>query len=135
MVQSESNERKWVLLLCLLAAIHVFIYAAAFPLFNNVDEQAHFDLVVKYSHGHIPRGLEPVSVESAQYIVAYGTLEFLGDFHGQPVPPPPWTQPAEKVRQALFANERVWQKVINWEATQQPLYYALAGAWWNLGQW
>lgn len=125
----------WVLLLCLLAALHIFIFSAAFPFFNNVDEQAHFDLVVKYSHGNIPRRLEPMSAESAQYIVAYGTLEFLGDFHGQPVPPPPWTQPAEKVRQELFVNESVWRKVINWEAAQQPLYYALAGAWWNLGQW
>ena len=80
----KPNERKWILLLCLLAAIHVFIFSAAFPFFNNVDEQAHFDLVVKYSHGHIPRRLEPMSAESAQYIVAYGTLEFLGDFHGQP---------------------------------------------------
>ena len=77
MAQSESNERKWILLLCLLAAIHVFIFSAAFPFFNNVDEQAHFDLVVKYSHGHIPRRLEPLSKESMQYIVVYGSPEFL----------------------------------------------------------
>jgi hypothetical protein len=134
MAQPESNERKWVWLLCLLAALHVFIFSAAFPFFNNVDEQAHFDLAVKYSHGEIPRRLEPVSAESAQYIAAYGTLEFLGDFHGQLVPPPPWTQPPEQVRQQLFVNESVWKKVTNWEATQPPLYYALAGAWWNLGQ-
>jgi Predicted membrane protein (DUF2142) len=133
--QSESNERKWILLFCLLAAVHAFIFSAAFPFFNNVDEQAHFDLVIKYSHGHVPRRLEPVSVESAQYIVTYGTKEYLGDFHGEPVPPPPWTQPAEKVRQQLFADEGVWKKVISWEAAQQPLYYILVGAWWNLGRW
>jgi hypothetical protein len=135
MAQPEPNERKWILLLCLLAAVHVFIFSAAFPFFNNVDEQAHFDLVVKYSHGHIPRRLEPMSAESAQYIVTYSTLEYLGDFHGEPVPPPPWTQPPEKARQKLFADEAVWKKVISWEAAQQPLYYVLAGAWWNLGQW
>lgn len=134
MAHSETDERKWILLLCVFAAIHVFIFSAAFPFFNNVDEQAHFDLVVKYSHGEIPRRLEPVSAESAQYIVAFGTLEYLGNFHGDPVPPPPWTQPPDKVRQALFADENVWKKVVNWEATQQPLYYFLAGAWWNLGQ-
>jgi hypothetical protein len=132
---TEPNERKWVLLLCLLAVIHVFIFSAAFPFFNNVDEQAHFDLVVKYSHGEIPRRLEPVSVESAQYIVTFGTREYLGGIHGEPVPPPPWTQPMEKVSQALFADERVWHNVRNWESAQQPLYYALAGTWWRFGRW
>jgi hypothetical protein len=58
MALSELNERKWVLLLCVFAAIHVFIFSATFPFFNDVDEQAHFDLVVKYSHGHVPRTLE-----------------------------------------------------------------------------
>jgi hypothetical protein len=135
MAQPESNERKWVLLLCLLAAIHTFIFSAAFPFFNNVDEQAHFDLIIKYSHGQIPRRLEPMSAESAQYIVTYGTLEYLGDFHGEPVPPPPWTQPPEKVSRTLFADESVWKKVTNWESAQQPLYYVLAGAWWRLGGW
>jgi hypothetical protein len=138
MAQPESNERKWVWLLCLLAAVHVFIFSAAFPFFNNVDEQAHFDLVVKYSHGEIPRRLEPVSVESAQYIVIYGTTEYLVNPAGLPsgqFPPPSWTQPAEKVSQALFANESIWRKVKNWEAAQQPLYYILAGAWWRLGGW
>lgn len=138
MGQSELNERKWVWLLCLFAAIHVFIFSAAFPFFNNVDEQAHFDLVVKYSHGEIPRRLEPVSAESARYIVIYGTTEYLVNPTNLPdgrFPPPPWTQPTEKVSQTLFADEGIWKKVINWEATQQPLYYALASAWWNLGRW
>jgi hypothetical protein len=55
MAQFESNERKVVLLLALLAAVHVFIFSAAFPFFNNVDEQIHFDLTVKYSQTHVPR--------------------------------------------------------------------------------
>ena len=134
MAQTKPNERKWVLLLCLLAAAHVFLFTAAFPFFNNVDEQAHFDLVVKYSHGEIPRRLEPVSAESAQYIVTFGTLEYLGDFHGEPVPPTPWTQPAEKVSRALFADENTWKRVRNWESAQQPLYYTVAGTWWRLGR-
>ena len=46
MAQSKLNERNGVLLLCLFAAIHVFIFSTAFPFFNNVDEEAHFDLVV-----------------------------------------------------------------------------------------
>ncbi len=135
MAQTEPNERKWVLLLCLLAAIHVFIFSAAFPFFNNVDEKAHFDLVVNYSHGEIPRRLELVSAESAQYIVTFSTPEYLGEFHGAPVPPPPWTQPAEQVRRTLFAEESSLKRERNYESAQPPLYYVLAAAWWRLGGW
>ena len=37
-------ERKLILLLCAIGALRVFIFSAAFPFFNNVDEQAHVDL-------------------------------------------------------------------------------------------
>lgn len=136
MAQSESNERKIVLLLCLLAAIRVFIFSAAFPLINKVDEQAHFDLVVKYSHGHPPRGLEQDSKESMQYTVIYGSQEFLWPpetFPDGKYPPPPWTQPLEQIAPILQAREAVWQSA-NHESSQPPLYYALAGFWWNVGQ-
>ena len=56
---AEARERKIVLLLCLLAAVHVFIFSAAFPFFNIVDEQVHFDLAVRYSQGNLPRSLTP----------------------------------------------------------------------------
>jgi hypothetical protein len=137
MAQPESNERKWILLLCLLAAVHVFIFSAAFPLINNVDEQAHFDLVVKYSHGHVPRGLEPLSKESMRYIVIYGSQEFLWPpevFQGGTFPPPPWTQPLEKIAPVLLAREAQWQN-FNHESPQPPLYYVLAGLWWHIGKW
>ena len=74
---SASLERVLVLLLGCAAAVHVFIFSAAFPFFNNVDEQIHFDLAVKYSQGHVPRALERVSAEATPYVVIYGTREFL----------------------------------------------------------
>ena len=92
-VFSGALERKIILLLCWLAAVHVFIFSAAFPPVNNVDEQAHFDLAVKYSHGHLPRGLEPISREAMQFIVVYGSQEFLWPpetFPDGKFPPPPW---------------------------------------------
>jgi hypothetical protein len=137
MAQPESNERKMVLLLCCVAAIHVFIFSAAFPLNNNVDEYAHFDLAVKYSHGHVPRGLEPLSGESIKYLVIYGSREFYRSpeiFPDKKIPPPPWTQPAEKIMPVLLAREAGWLSV-NYESSQPPLYYALAGAWWHVGRW
>jgi hypothetical protein len=125
------------LLLCLLAAVHVFIFSAAFPFFNNVDEQIHFDLAIKYSQGHVPRGLEPVSADAVHYIVLYGSPEFVGIPASQPggtFPPPPWTQPLEKIRSALVEKTAAWQSVTNYETSQPPVYYALAAGWWNFGK-
>jgi hypothetical protein len=134
---SESQERRIVWLLCLLAAVHVFVFSAAAPFFNNVDEQIHFDLAVKYSQGHLPRSLEPVSTEVVPYATVYGSPEYVGiptNYPGGQFPPPPWTQPLEKVRPALVAKTAVWRAVTNYEAAQPPLYYTLAALWWRLGK-
>ena len=135
---SETQERKIIVLLCCLAAIHVFVFSAAFPFFNNVDEPAHFDLVLKYSHGSVPRGLETFSADSAIYLSLYSSCAYLGTpdmFPDGRLPPPPWTQPVEKMRQDLAINAPAWQAQTNYEVSQPPLYYALAGLWWRLGKW
>ena len=131
------REREVVLLLCLAAAIRVFIFSAAFPFFNNVDEQMHFDLAVKYAQGRVPRSLVPLSGETVPFIVLYGSPEYFGmptNFPGGRFPPPPGTQPVEKIRGALAAEMASWHAATNFEAAQPPLYYALAGAWWRAGQ-
>ena len=136
----ESRERRIVWLLCLLAAIHVFVYSAAFPFFNNVDEKEHFDLVIKYSQGHIPSGLELFSAETARYVAICGSPEYLniryrGDLAEGQFPPPPWREPlTEKIHRRLLAAEATCRGQTNQESTQSPLYYALAGLWWRLGQ-
>jgi Predicted membrane protein (DUF2142) len=133
----EARQRKFIFLLCCLAAIHVFLFSVAFPLINNVDEQAHLDMVVKYSHGQIPRGIEPASKETLRYLVVYGSFEFLWPpdiFTNGQFPPPPWTQPLDKVTPMLLAREAAWRGE-NHEVSQPPLYYALAGLWWRAGQW
>jgi Predicted membrane protein (DUF2142) len=127
---SQSQERKVVSCLCLLAAIHVFIFSAAFPFFNNVDEQAHFDLAVKYSHGEPPRSFAFLSGESLQYIAIFTSQEFLTSDTNAP-PPPIWLLPPEKIAPVLQFREAGW-KNINHEASQPPLYYSLAGFWWRL---
>jgi hypothetical protein len=134
MAQPELNESKWILLLCLFAAIHVFIFSAAFPFFNNVDEEAHFDLVVKYSHGHFPRALEPSSDETMNYYVLYASEEYLwSPPPGQPFPPPMWTWPVDKAVSVLSARKTLWNDP-NHEGSQPPLYYTLAGLWWHAGK-
>ena len=133
---SKSQERSIVWLLCLLAAVHVFVFSAAFPFFNTVDEQIHFDLAVKYSQGHVPRALEPFRTEATPYVIVYGSHEYLWASNNFPAEqfPPPWTQPMEKVgAQSCSSRQAAWNKVINHEASQPPLYYALAGLWWRAG--
>src|SRR5271154_1932677 len=97
MAQSESSERKWIFLLCLLAAAHVFVYSAAFPFFNNVDEPAHFDLAVKYAHGEIPRKVEMFSDETVRDLALYGAAFYLGsETNDDELLPPPWKLPPRK---------------------------------------
>ena len=135
---TERSERIAVLLLCLLGAIHVFIFSAAFPFFSVVDEQVHFDLAVRYSQGDIPRSLTPPSAEALPFLVIYGTPEYLTPPASQPggvTPPPPWKQPPETVRDRLAAKETAYLQVFkNHEAASPPLYYCLAGGWWRLGK-
>jgi hypothetical protein len=124
-------------LLSVMAAIRVFVFSAAFPFFNNVDEQAHFDLVMKYSQGRIPRSLDHVLPESALCIALYGTPEYVlspARLSGGQFPPPIWTEPFAQAGGAIQANTAAWASVINHEASQAPLYYALAGFWLQLGR-
>lgn len=154
---SPAVERRLVGLLCGLAAIHVFVFAAAFPFFNNVDERSHFDLVLQYAHGNVPHGLVMQSPETLDYFEQYDSSEYnrrASSFPGGRFPPPPWKRPTGKVATAspdvrsarpsneTPAEEDPWLKIIkatkswpNYEATEPPLYYALAALWWHVGQW
>lgn len=134
---ARPNEVQVVFLISLLAAIHVFVFAAAFPFFNPVDEQLHFDLAVRYSQGQVPRGLEPLSAESVRYIVLFSSRAYLTDPASLPdgkLPPPLWRQPLEQVMPELSERAAAWKVVTNTESTMPPLYYATAGAWWQAGK-
>lgn len=129
--------RTIIFLLCLTAAVRVFIFSAAFPPMNNVDEYMHFDLAVKYSHGQVPQGVELLSPDALEYIVIYGSQEYFWPpetFPGNKFPPPPWTRPVKEVAPILLAREKAWQRT-NFESSQAPLYYLLVGFWWHVGQW
>jgi len=136
--QPDANERKTILFLCLLAVAHVFIFSAAFPFFSTVDEQMHFDLAVNYSQGRVPRSLTPPNTEALPFMVIYDTPEYLwipAAHPGETMPPPPWKQPMTEVREKLVAKSASYQSHFqNHEASQPPIYYTLAGAWWRLGK-
>ena len=131
------HERKLILLLCAIAALRVFTFSAAFPFFNNVDEQAHFDLVMKYARGDVPRDLGHYSSESANSIALYGTPEYFmapEQFATNDFPPPNWTLSAEQREQAVTTNSAWWRSNENHESGEPPLYYLIAGLWLNLGR-
>jgi hypothetical protein len=132
-------ERLAVILLCLLGAIHVFFFSAAFPFFSVNDEQTHFDLVVRYSQGDIPRSFTPVSDEALPFIAIYGTPEYLwppATQTGGRIAPPPWKQPVAEARDQLMQKEAGYRAGFkNYEAASPPLYYLIAGGWWKLGKW
>src|SRR5262249_14118742 len=98
------HERKLILLFCAIAALRVSTFCAAFPFFNNVDEQAHVDLVMKYARGEFPRDLGHYSSESANAISLYGSPEYFvapSQFATNEFPDPNWTLPAEQRKEVV----------------------------------
>ncbi len=119
----EKYEKQLIIVFCVIALVRIFIYTAAFPLFNNVDEQAHFDTVVKYARGYLPsNGNNYYDQESAQLIAQYGTPEYFSrnpmQFHA----------PTPAVTVDYFLGQK------NHEAFSPPVYYAIAGLWYDVGK-
>jgi hypothetical protein len=133
----NRNERKLILLLCIAAALRIFIFAAAFPFFSNVDEDLHFDLIMKYSLGRIPRMFDLLSNESLDLIVPYASPEFLqtpDQFPDGKFPQPLWKQSGPEAAEVMDVTRTVWSRETNFESSEPPLYYVLGAAWLRLGR-
>ena len=134
----KFSEKRVLFLLCIFAALHGFVFSAAFPFFNNVDEPSQFDLLVKYSHGHIPRGQEFFSRDSSAYLTLFSSCAYMGTpdmFPDHKMPAPLWTeQPLSKMQRDFALTIASWQAQSNYEVSQAPLYYSLTGTWWGLGR-
>jgi hypothetical protein len=131
------SEKVLILLICVAAAVRVFIFSAAFPFFSNIDEDLHFDLITQYSHGQPPRGLEPLKEETLNWIVPYASPEFLfspDQFPDAKFPPPLWKQTGPDVGEQIAATRAVWSTEMNFESSQPPLYYVAASFWWWIGK-
>src|SRR5438105_14497306 len=75
--KTNRNEHILILFLFVIAAIRVFIFSAAFPLFSNIDEYLDFELITQYSHGYVPRRFDPLREVTLDWIVPYASFEFL----------------------------------------------------------
>lgn len=131
-----AREPAIVLALSLVAAIRVFLFCAAFPFFGNADETDHFDTVGHYARADLPAGLTHLTPATAHAIALYGSWEYeappagLPDGQGMK---PRWTAPPA-IRDAVIAREAARQQSgLNVEATQPPVYYAIAACWLRLG--
>jgi hypothetical protein len=131
-----SREYFFVALLCLIAAVRVFVFSAAFPFFNNVDEDSHFDLVWKYSKGKLPQKENTLrDLEFLELQALFGSPEYLKkphQFRSGTIPPPLWSAPKE-----VRSRTVEWFKGknrVNREEYSEPLYYAIAGAWLATGR-
>jgi hypothetical protein len=122
---------------CALAAVRVFLFSAAFPFFNNVDEASHFDMLLRHARGEPQPRLAPYSAEAAEYISLYGSAEFSGGpyrFEGKEVLPPTWMMTHSQGAARFRFGRSFWKERIDQEGASAPLYYAIAGAWWRLGE-
>src|SRR6267143_2987955 len=134
---TNRKERTLILLLCLAAALRIFISCAAFPFFTEVDEDLHFDLVMRYSLGRLPRTFDLLSKESLDWIVPYASQEFIQTpdrFPDGKFPPPLWKQSGPEAEEVMAVTREAWSTEINFESSQPPLYYSLGAVWLRLGQ-
>jgi hypothetical protein len=133
-----SYEYIIIIVICIIAAVRIFIFNAAFPLFNNVDEQEHFDLVYKYSNGQLPcAAVENFSRESAELLLLYGTPEYFSKTEQFPkgtVPKPLWTYPNIRESSEFTKAVAVEQNYKNYETASFPVYYIVAGIWCRVGK-
>ena len=124
--------------LVLFAAARVLAYASAYPFFNGVDEHQHFDAVVKYGRGLLP-GDEEMRFEpaTAQAILRLASPEYLRrpeEMPGGRVPTP--EEKAGKLPDrapAIVRARRRLEASASLQHSGPPLYYALAGVWYDLG--
>jgi hypothetical protein len=122
---------------CLFAALRIFIFSAAFPFFNNVDEQYHFDLVLRYARGEGRPALSKLSGETAEYIALYHSPEYYttpNDYADKKIVRPLWMLPRDEAAARCKGFTSVWAERINREGTNPPLYYWIAARWWRTGE-
>jgi hypothetical protein len=134
---TNRNEHFLVLLLCLVAAVRVFVFSAAYPFFSNIDEDLHFDLITQYSHAELPRSFDRLKEESLNWIVPYASPEFLfapEQFPGGKIPSPLWKRSWPDVEPEIATTRAAWSGEINFESSQPPLYYVVASLWWWIGK-
>jgi len=134
----RSHAGGIIALLCLYAGLRILIFAAAFPTFNNVDEQFHLLSIRMYALGQWPnKELPSVDYESAKLFALYGTTEYfvspqrMERFH---LRAPLYQLSPQEADPYLAASILRWLERPDFEAQSTPLYYLLGAAWYRIGE-
>ena len=133
------RRQRWIVgALCIAAVLRVLIFSMGFPLFNQVDEQDHYDMIHRYAHGYSPThdlpGSDPVMADT---FALYGSPEYLfpsSVLASTKMDSPPLAMSAERRSKIYERVFRYWTTEKNIEAQSPPVYYAVAGAWHKLGE-
>ena len=145
------SDRTVIVAVALAAVVRVLFLALAFPLFNDVDEVAHVDLVLKRDMGVPIAADQPYAAATRDLIFRYGYgVGFAGDGREirlylspeyiDPVPEsgappiPVWLAPVAVQKAVEPAAQAIWSTRRNHEATEPPLYYVIAAGWARIGQ-
>jgi hypothetical protein len=119
---------------CVLAAVRVFLGAAAMPPFNDADETDHFDLIHKFARGYWPnQKIETWDVDTARLLILYGSSEFQDQPRG-PFLKPAWSWPRGQLKDKVVTEgTEYYRRHYCYESHSPPVYYALGAAWYRLG--
>jgi len=133
-----KRRQTWIVgAMCCFALVRILIFAAAFPLFNNVDEQDHYEMVYRYAHGFVPgKELPQTDPQMARVFTLYGSPEYFASselirsWHlDLPIVELPPQMKDLQYQRALDS----WLKQTTFEAQSPPVYYMVAGVWYRLG--
>src|SRR6186997_1878841 len=104
--------RRLIWLLCVLGALRIVAFAAAYPFFDYIDEALHLDTVLDFAREGLPgRWVDRFQIDDARIIARYSVAR-------DPMPP--------NQREAAIETEA--QRLIqyrNAETFAPPVYYAL----------
>jgi len=127
-----SRERAAIAALAGVAALRVVVLAAAFPFFHQVDEHQHVDTIHRWSRGQLP-GAGPTYLGDPliDWALRFGVFDYL-----EPSPAPPYLQRRGARPDLPWVPEvrAAFAKVVNQEMESPPVYYAVAAAWYRLGE-
>ncbi|MFA5291854.1 MAG: DUF2142 domain-containing protein [Phycisphaerae bacterium] len=131
----NSPGRKFIIAILVLAGIRVFIFNAAFPIGNNVDEPAHLDLVCKYAEGRIPeKGIESYDRRTLELLIIYAGPEYFSGAVSASDILPLWKYPDVEKTEDFQNRLDSYLGEINHETGSFPVYYLCAGQCSNWGK-
>lgn len=138
------HEITIIVVLCTLAAVRIAVNCAGYPFFNNVDEQAHFEMVYRFAYGQAPHGIQQYSHDAGRLIAIYNSPEY---FHTPDestqagLVAPPWWKPHPEQNPVVQILVGIFDGTVatsvgkrNHEHMQPPAYYMVAGPWYRLGK-